>query len=502
MPKEIFPSERVSEEKNESLSVPENALRVAESPPKGREAAAGRQRKLEELKREIVTPPEDNPAEDVMDKLKSLRFRRTGDRAPVPLAKREKELIESTASEGARRLEDNYEPGFGVFPSANPEENFYEQLWTRDFAHAAGNYFATQRPKALKDSLETVFSHQRKDGMLPLRTEKQYMLLKLIPGLRNFAEPVFNLIEKGIRGRRERPVYEGQDFSSAEDTVPAAVIAAGEFFIASPEGRKFVEENFDKIKKAAEFFETKVDPKDGLASTKKMNADWADSINRGGKLGGINVWWARSLKLMSFMSSQLGRKEDAALYRRKFQNTKRSVVEKLYDKDGAYFRAEEGKDRVDAAASVFGSLYLLDPKECVRVQETFKKRMKTNSGLKNFDPPYPSEQIMWPHKLIGHEGYHNKDIWPWVTCQNIQVKIKIALEHPDAAVRNQYKTEAVEDLLDMAKLFRDAGGAYEIFEPDTRKPAVKRWCKPPQNLMGNLAAYEGAYLQLKELGWI
>ena len=82
------------------------------------------------------------------------------------------------------------------------------------------------------------------------------------------------------------------------------------------------------------------------------------------------------------------------------------------------------------------------------------------------------------------------------------MKIKIALEHPDETIKEQYKKEAVEDLLDMAKLFKDARGAYEIFQPDTRKPAITKWYKPPQNLMGNLAAYEGAYLQLKELGWI
>ena len=162
--------------------------------------------------------------------------------------------MDGVASEGEERLDKNYEPGFGVFPSADPDENFYQQLWTRDLAHAGGNYLATQRPKALKDSLETVFSHQRADGMLPLRTEKQYMLLKIVPGLRKLAKPVFEFIEGTVRGRKERPVYEGQDFSSAEDTVPAALIAVGEFFIASPDGRKFAEEHFDELKKAVDFF--------------------------------------------------------------------------------------------------------------------------------------------------------------------------------------------------------------------------------------------------------
>lgn len=47
------------------------------------------------------------------------------------------------------------------------------------------------------------------------------------------------------------------------------------------------------------------------------------------------------------------------------------------------------------------------------------------------------------------------------------------------------------------------GGAYETFHPHDRTPATKNFIyKTPKNLMGNLATYQGAYTQLKELGWI
>jgi len=289
--------------------------------------------------------------------------------------------------------------------------------------------------------------------------------------------------------------------------VPTTLIAIGEFYINSPEGKKFVKEHYDQIKKAVDFFQTKSDPSDGLISVKKGNADWADSINRGGKLGNINVWWARSLRMLEFMANDMGNEEDSEKYRDQFHQVKKEIMEKLYNKEESYFRAEEGKERVDSVASVFGSLYLLNPAEAAKVQATLKRRMETSAGLKNFDPPYPDSQIMWPLRAIGHGGYHNKDIWPWVTCQNIQAKIKIALQHPEENVRSQYKQEAVADLANMAELFKDAGGAYEIFNPDTRQPATKKRLgittyQPPKNIMGNMAAYQGAYNQLKDLGWI
>lgn len=110
-----------------------------------------------------------------------------------------------------------------------------------------------------------------------------------------------------------------------------------------------------------------------------------------------------------------------------------------------------------------------------------------------------------PHslfKLIGHGDYHNAYVWPWVTLQNIHVKIKIAQMHPEEAVREQYKKEAVDDLYDAAALFEDAGGAYEIFFPDSRKPADTRWYHQPRNFMASMATFVGVYSKLNSLEWL
>ena len=510
MPKtpEQFPQfEEVKKEKETETQTAEQAdLNLVgenkEDLEKREEKAKEQERQqIESLGEQIAEKREKDDTERDTDLIKRLRLPRQAEAEPVPLVPEKKKLISEVAEESEIRLKENYEQGYGIYPASDPKENFYRQIWTRDFAHASGNYFADKEPRAIADSLTTILKHQREDGMLPLRVEKEYLLLKVSP-LRFLAKPLFNLIEKGIRGRDERPVYEGQDFSSAQDTVPTAINAIGEFFINSQEGKEFVKNHFDQIKKSVDFFRGKADPKDGLISVKKGNADWADSINRQGKLGNINVLWARSLRLMEFMAKNIGRDEDAKNYREEFHKVKDNLLEKLYNKEEGYFRAEEGKDRIDTVASVFGSLYLLNPTEAAKVQETLEQRVKTPSGLKNFDPPYPKDRILPILRLIGHGGYHNEDIWPWVTCQNIQAKIKIGLNHPDENVRKQYKEESVNDLADMADLFEKAGGAYEIFRPNNRKPAIKMFYKPPKNIMGNRAAYQGAYQQLKKLGWI
>jgi len=445
-----------------------------------------------------------------IERIKSMRLTKDKVGGLVDIPEEDAELIKESSEDAVTHLNLCYKKDFGVFPSSNEKESFYNTIWSRDLAHATGNFFAKNNEDAALDSLKTVFFYQKEDGKLPYRVEKKRFLLEHTPKALFGVD--FNWFKKIgidlITRDKERPVYEGEDGGNAEDTIPTTIVALGELYINSEKGRNFVNGNFEKIQKSMEQFIGRTDPKDGLETSKKFNPDWADSLVRGEKkIGTINIWYARALRMMELMAEGVGKEEDANGYRDRFKQVKASILDKLYDKEDHYFKTAEGENRVDAAASIFGSLYLLPVTEAAKVQETMKEHLKSNSGLRNFYPPYPKDRIHPVLRRIGMGGYHNECVWPWLTAQNIQVKIKIALEHPDKTVREQYKKEAVDDLIDQAKLFKEAGGAYEVFDPDTRGPATKlrtgmRKYEVPRNLMGNLAAYEGAYSQLKELGWI
>jgi len=166
------------------------------------------QQQIESVREQIAEKIEKDDSEKDTDLIKRMRLPRNFDSRPVELTKENKDLISDMAIDSAKRLEKNYEPGFGVFPCFDPKENFYNQIWTRDLGHAAGNYFVIKEPKAAADSLNTIFKFQRDDGMLPFRVEKVYGLLKVLPGLKIIAQPLFNLIQKRIKGVHERPRYE------------------------------------------------------------------------------------------------------------------------------------------------------------------------------------------------------------------------------------------------------------------------------------------------------
>jgi hypothetical protein len=418
------------------------------------------------------------------------------------LSDEDRARIAYVAAETSAYLEKHYAPGFGVFPSSDPDSNYYNQVWARDFAHASGNYFTEKNPQAVMDSLETILKHQKPTGELPSRVEREYQLLKFVPVIRRWSKPLFNFFETRAHGRSERPVYEGVDTAGGEDTIPSILIAAGGLFFSSEAGERFGREHFEHLRRAADFFAERTDPEDGLAVMTRVNPDWVDTVKRYGKLGTVNVWWARGLEFMAQMATAMDQDDLAEKYSEMFKRVRESIMEEVYNEEGAYFRAEVGGNRLDTVATIFGTLYFLGPDDAVRVEETLDKRVRHKSGLQNFDPPYPISDIFWLHRYLGQWRYHNEYVWPWVTAQNIFIKLMIGVRHKDAAVREKYKEQAVRDLALLAKIFKETGAAYEVLHADTPIAPHTFFYRVPQRFMGSMVAYQGAYLRMKKLGWV
>lgn len=413
------------------------------------------------------------------------------------------QAIDAYAQKAEALIGRHYEPGFGVSPSGSERENFFGQVWARDFAQSAVNHFAHAEPRAAIDSLETLLRHQREDGMLPYRVEREYSAVRIalpFPGSWRIAKPLFQFFEKGVRGRKERAGYEGE-FNGAEDTTPALILAASAVFARSEVGKKFVAAHLPQLRKALGAFRRKTDPRDGLAVVTLHNPDWTETIQRTGKLGFVNVLYAESLRRLSDMERASGETADADAHQEAYERTRASVLHELYDADGAYFRAKAGEDRLDAAASVFGAKYLLSPEDAANVVRTLASRVGRASGLANFDPKYPLSEILWIPALFGNSGYHNEFVWPWLTGEYVKLVALTAEKLPEGDMKEIMQADAVLALARMARMFESAGGAYEIFLPDRPLPARSFFYHPPKNLLGSLAGYLGAYSLFKQLGW-
>jgi len=295
--------------------------------------------------------------------------------------------IVTLAKEYEARLNKHVKTGLGVMPSADPSDNFYNQLWARDFAHAALSYYIDASPEAVETSLRTIFSFQLKNGGLPFRIEEEYMLIKLIPGLKWFSPLIFDLVQRKWKHQAQRPVYPGDDFDMGSDTTLLIILAACAYATRSDRGRMFVGPLYPKLLHAFEHVAAKADLNTGLLVIPKGLVDWADSIRRGGKLGVINVLWVRALDALETLHQLYGSEAAMSAHGTLRKKAHASLMREVYAKEQGFFRTTAGEDRLDTVASILGSLFFLDAEEAARVQETIRARVARESGSQIFILP-------------------------------------------------------------------------------------------------------------------
>ena len=203
--------------------------------------------------------------------------------------------------------------------------------------------------------------------------------------------------------------------------------------------------------------------------------DWADSISRGGKLATVNGIYLHALREMTYVAANCGMDEMAAKYADRYEHVRTSYLTTFWDDALGYIKAAADDNRIDAMANIYACLYHLGPAQCVRVQENLQKLVAPNLLLKNFNTPYPASMVALRYKVAGIPGYHNSYTWPWVTCENILAKLKIARNHPELQTRIRFFHEAQGDFVIVTENHTTNGDFYEVVDAETGKPVSSRF---------------------------
>lgn len=392
----------------------------------------------------------------------------------VSLTPSQRSLI-ATESERAMIITNNAQnPERGIFASGDPKSQFYNEIWARDSSFAITSAISRHNPEMAIKNLETIFSHLREDGTLPLRIEYDRHYLHFIPLIRS--------IRRLIDRSKGHPVYEDAMFAQgARDTVSSIIIACGETFRTGDFGEEFVMKNWETLQKIITRENLHIDPKDGLVEGSNYQS-WTDSIKMPGKIAFTNILHFRALREMFFMASQMGRTEDveefegqALEYQDQAIRLKESILEHFWDQDKGYFKAGIDDDRLDVSANIFACMYLANDDQGDRIQENLDECRTMPFGLlRNFDRPYPNSAIDVRHRIGNISGYHNLYIWPYLTSENILAKLKIANTTQDEYLSERFRQESVEEFIGLSQLHKRNGDFYEVLDPVTFEPVEAR----------------------------
>ncbi|MDD5341014.1 MAG: GH116 family glycosyl hydrolase [Patescibacteria group bacterium] len=314
----------------------------------------------------------------------------------------------------------------------------FDDYWARDSFFASLGSISLNDFEIAKNNFALFLLYQKPDGQLPRRLDRHYVLLKYL----------------GFKIKRPKlKVKYRTAFGKWPATDPNSLfIYAVNYYLKISDDKKFVEENFDKIKKAMDWnFSLDID-NDGLLEEGFL-ANWEDTIFKAGKIIYTNVLHYLALKSFAEILSALGR--DADFYEKKAEWSKIQIEKYLWN--GGHFIGWIGR-QVHNVFIADGNLLaiisgLVESQKADSILAKIGEFNQESDLIKNIDFKYG----LWRHspvRIIGlATGYHEKFEWLWLNCILALAKNTIG-----------DKKGALFELNKMAEIIIKHNHVYEIYK--------------------------------------
>ncbi len=260
-----------------------------------------------------------------------------------------------------------------------------------------------------------------------LLVTKRYDLAKEVL-LTNIQDIKFGLVPNGYSGYDNRPLYNSADSS-------LLLIEQVYKYLKYTNDTQFVEQFYPILTKIMEAYSSRIDidgdniylDTDNLisAGTDKTQITWMDAkigdkvvTPRNGKTVEINALWYNALKIMARFAEMFNEKSVCKKYLEMAEKTKKSFVEKFYNKEHGYLLDVLGdyKLRPNQLFAISLSHPIIDDEKMIeRIMSTVKEKLLNNYGLKTLaseEKEYVDVYEGSPYKR--DMSYHQGITWPWL----------------------------------------------------------------------------------------
>lgn len=260
-----------------------------------------------------------------------------------------------------------------------------------------------------------------------LLVTKRYDLAKEVL-LTNIQDIKFGLVPNGYSGYDNRPLYNSADSS-------LLLIEQVYKYLKYTNDTEFVEQFYPILTKVIEAYSSRIDidgdniylDTDNLisAGTDKTQITWMDAkigdkvvTPRNGKTVEINALWYNALKIMARFAEMFNEKSVCKKYLEMAEKTKKSFIEKFYNKEREYLLDVLGdyKVRPNQLFAICLSHPIIDDEKIIeQIMSTVKEKLLNNYGLKTLaseEKEYVDIYEGSPYKR--DMSYHQGITWPWL----------------------------------------------------------------------------------------
>ena len=317
----------------------------------------------------------------------------------------------------------------------------FSDFWARDSFYACWGLLSIGEYKKVRDNLSLFISYQKKNGHIPRRIDRFFVLLKYM-GLK-------------IRRRSLRPRYSGVYLYSALDPNILFIITFCKYVKESGD-KKFLKDNLDPLLKAVEWLD---DYEDKGLLKEGLFANWADIIVKKGVVLYTNVLYAEALKNLVYLADFSGDKKIKDYYKGKAEQVAHDLNNRFWSKDYYLDWIDKRKkyNYFSTDGNVLAMLFgLSDQKKNKRIIEYIEKKHLDNPPMRTNYPSYSwwrVKLVMW---LVGTPGYQNNYAsWLWLGCI-----YAVALHN------NGYQQKAKKILERISFRIKEHNKVYELYFPN------------------------------------
>ena len=295
----------------------------------------------------------------------------------------------------------------------------YHSLWARDFAMSVTGALDLGRHKAVRDTLELLFSRERADGVIPRQIDNVDKMTRFFFGLIGIVIEFVPPFEASFVTENHVITIDGN----------AAVPWAAGLYVARTRDMEFASRWWDSAVRAIGYIESK-HVKYGVVSDQPKFADWADSVARRGRVSMTQELYILALRSLSEWAGLLGKIDESIHYAEKAAAAQEAFNRFYWVEERAMILNFEGSTHLSADTNLLAVAHqMVDKKRARRILDTLRTSplWYPMPGRATY-PDYPSSWKSRLLKLTGMGDYHDRLYWLWLTAAAAQAERQIGHE--------------------------------------------------------------------------
>ncbi|MFT3894483.1 MAG: hypothetical protein QM730_22870 [Anaerolineales bacterium] len=340
----------------------------------------------------------------------------------------------------------------------------FRECWARDFGFAAYGMLALKQYDVVKETLESFFWHQRKNGQLPVKLQSMDPVTRFLHSLFEREQPTHRIMVPNYFSAHGAPSLDGQ----------ALLIISALQYVSDAKDTEFLQTHWHTLELALRWIRTYTESSCGLL-IQGGYSDWTDSIARRGIVLYTNVLYWKVLHEMARCAETLDRRGEAAQLSYCADAVAQSIQDRFWREDLGYFVTSKKLSNLSSDGNLLAIAWGLASAEQTRsiLNVMEEARMSDPVPTRVAHPPYPPELVAIENHIAGLSNYHTDASWLWLGAWHL-----IALTQLGDQEHAKKLLECLVDVIVRDRQINEAHG------PDG-KPLGSFWYKAEAPLIWN-----------------